>query len=256
MFEQKADSHIRGNGCRLCGLESENRKFDHTWSDAQRKKIAETCQERYGAARYLDSREGKEKILQIKSEPKFREKMRNIISSDEVQLKTKQTCIDRYGVDSPMQLQEILDKNSETKRRNHTWSTSKPEEKMYLILCNKFGEFDIVRQYKDKRYPFHCDFYVKSLDLFIELNATWLHGQHWFNADDDADVNLLEYWSSKIEDGHNFYKVAIDVWTVRDVKKRQTAIDNKLNYVVFWKTDLSDFMSWIDSDLLILNNIL
>ena len=31
VFEQKADSHIRGSGCRLCGLESENRNFDHTW---------------------------------------------------------------------------------------------------------------------------------------------------------------------------------------------------------------------------------
>ena len=29
VFEQKADSHIRGNGCRLCGLESENHNFPH-----------------------------------------------------------------------------------------------------------------------------------------------------------------------------------------------------------------------------------
>jgi len=58
VFEQKADSHIRGNGCRLCGFESENRK-GRTWSDEQKMKIAETCIERYGARRYLDSVEGK-----------------------------------------------------------------------------------------------------------------------------------------------------------------------------------------------------
>lgn len=36
VFEQKADSHIRGNGCRLCGLESVNRQFVRDWSPEQR----------------------------------------------------------------------------------------------------------------------------------------------------------------------------------------------------------------------------
>lgn len=54
VFEQKADSHIRGNGCRLCGLESENRNFPHDWSPEQREKIRQTCLERYGAERYLE----------------------------------------------------------------------------------------------------------------------------------------------------------------------------------------------------------
>lgn len=256
LFEQKADSHIRGCGCRLCGLQSENYIGVHNWTDEQREKIANTCQERYGASRYLDSDAGKKHISDVKSTPEFRKKMSDIISSDEVQGRMKSTCLNRYGVSSPMMLSEVVDKVGESKRINKTWSTSKPEENMYVILCDKFGKKDVVRQYKCKRYPFHCDFYIKSLDLFIELNATWLHGKHWFDSSNKDDIDTLQVFKQKIALGHRFYEVAIDVWTVRDVKKRQTAIDNNLNYVVFWKNDLSDFKEWLNTDKLVLNNIL
>lgn len=256
LFEQKADSHIRGCGCRLCGLESENHIGVHGWSDEQRQKTAETCQKRYGASRYLDSDVGKKHIENIKSNPEYRKKMHDIIVSDDVQEKTKLTCLKKYGVTSAMMLSETIDKVGESKRINKTWSTSQPEEDMYVLLCNKFGKDDIVRQYKCERYPFHCDFYIKSLDLFIELNATWLHGDHWFDSSDVDDIAMLHTFKQKLESGKRFYKVAIDVWTVRDVKKRQVAIDNHLNYVVFWKNDLSDFKEWLNADELVLNNIL
>lgn len=256
LFEQKADSHIRGCGCRFCGLESENHIGVHCWSDEQRQKISKTCQKRYGASRYLDSDVGKKHIEDIKSNPEYRKKMHDIIASDDVQEKTKLTCLRKYGVTSAMMLSETIDKVGESKRINKTWSTSQPEENMYVLLCNKFGKDDVVRQYKCDRYPFHCDFYIKSLDLFIELNATWLHSDHWFDSRDVDDIAMLHIFKQKLESGKRFYEVAIDVWTVRDVKKRQVAIDNHLNYVVFWKNDLSDFKEWLNADELVLNNIL
>lgn len=256
LFEQKADSHIRGCGCRLCGLESENHIGVHGWSDEQRQKTAKTCQERYGASRYLDSDVGKKHIENIKSNPEYRKKMHDIIASNYVQEKTKLTCLKKYGVTSAMMLSETIDKVGESKRINKTWSTSQPEEDMYVLLYNKFGKDDVVRQYKCERYPFHCDFYIQSLDLFIELNATWLHGCHWFDSNNKDDLDVLHIFEQKVKDGKHFYDVAINVWTVRDVKKRQVAIDNHLNYVVFWKNDLSDFKEWLNADELVLNNIL
>lgn len=256
LFEQKADSHIRGCGCRLCGLESENHIGVHGWSDEQRQKTAKTCQERYGTSRYLDSDVGKKHIENIKSNPEYRKKMHDIIVSNYVQEKTKLTCLKKYGVTSAMMLSETIDKVGESKRINKTWSTSQPEEDMYVLLYNKFGKDDVVRQYKCERYPFHCDFYIQSLDLFIELNATWLHGCHWFDSNNKDDLDVLHIFEQKVKDGKHFYDVAINVWTVRDVKKRQVAIDNHLNYVVFWKNDLSDFKEWLNADELVLNNIL
>lgn len=257
LFEQKADSHIRGCGCRLCGLESENRKGVHGWSEEQREKTANTCRERYGADRYLDSDVGREKIAKIKSGLEFRNKMSNIISSEEVQEKSRATSLLRYGVEFPVQMKSVQDKIYRTKKKNHTVNSSKSEIDMYNLLVFRFGDDDVEHQYgKDFRYPFVCDFHIKSLDLFIELNASWTHGGHWF-GDEDDDLDVLEKWWSKVYiNGSSYYRAAIETWTVRDVKKRKTAIENHLNYLVFWKNDLSDFKDWIESDVLTLNNIL
>lgn len=256
MFEQNPDSHLRGCGCKKCGNMSDAHKGVHNWSDEQRRKTAATCQARYGASRYLNSDEGKAKNALIRQDEAFRKKMRDIISSDDVQSRTKATCLEKYGVEWAMALPETVDKVHASKRANHSWNTSKPEEDMYVFLCRKFGETDVVRQYKDVvRYPFHCDFYVRSLDLFIELNATWLHGGMWFDASSAECISKLQAWQSQLSAGHRFYEVAIDVWTVRDVKKHNMALQNHLNYLVFWKNDLADFKDWLDSESPLLCNI-
>ncbi len=96
----------------------------------------------------------------------------------------KQTCIKKYGVENYTQTTEykklmselqptILEKINNTKRANGTFNTSKPEDAIYKILLDNFGEEDVIRQYRDEcRYPFNCDFYIRSLDLFIELNLS------------------------------------------------------------------------------------
>lgn len=254
-FLQKADSHIRGFGCKKCGNESENRKGKHNWSMEQYVKTAATCKMRYGATRYLDSSEGKTKLMLIRSDPKFRNKMREIISSDEVQSKMKSTSFKRYGVEFPTKTKAIQDKIYKTKKKNHTVNSSKSEEHMYALLVERFGKNDVDHQYKyDSRYPFVCDFYVKSLDLFIELNAHWSHGGHWFDSN-STDMQILSRWQVKAKNS-NYYQCAIDTWTIRDIEKRKMAVKNRLNYVVFWKNDLSDFIDWIESEPLVLNNIL
>ncbi len=248
LFTQKADSHIRGNGCRLCGLKSENHKGVHDWSDAQRAKTASTCIKRYGAPRFLDSQLGKEMISKIKSDPQFRGKMREIISSDEVQEKTRVTSLTRYGVEFPTRTKVVQDKIYQTKKKNHTVNSSKSEMRMYAMLTAKFGVDDVIHQHKaDLRYPFVCDFYVRSLDLFIELNAHWSHGSHWFSQCSELDLIKLEEWSVKAVSS-TYYREAIVTWTDRDVRKRKIAIENNLNYAVFWKNDLSDFKQWLETD--------
>lgn len=249
VFTQKADSHIRGCGCRLCGLQSEGRKNGiYTWSDERRAKTMATCLEKYGAVRFLDSQEGKDKIAKIKSDPAFRSKMHDIISSNEVQEKTKATSLQKYGVISPVQTKAVKDKIYMSKKKNHTVNSSKVEAKMYDLLVKRFGINDVIYQYKcNDVYPFICDFYIKSLNLFIELNAHWSHGKHWFDKTNLDDVATLAVWKEKAKNSA-YYRVAIRVWTEYDLLKRQTAVTNNLNYVVFWDNNLADFMQWLNSD--------
>ena len=129
----------------------------------------------------------------------------------------------------------------ESKRKNHTFNTSKPEEELYLYIKEKFPS--VVRQYKDKeRYPFCCDFYIPELDLFLELNGMWTHGEHAYNK--EKDKNKLIQWEEKSKNS-NFYKCAIKVWTIKDPEKRDCANRNHLNFKEVWS--LKEGKEFIDN---------
>ena len=92
-----------------------------------------------------------------------------------------------------------------------------------------------VRQYKSALYPFCCDFYLPAYDLYIEIQASWTHGGHPYDAEHDAEK--LEYWRSKHT---RYYDAAIETWIQRDVKKRETAKLNKLNYLEIFSNDAGE----------------
>ena len=149
------------------------------------------------------------------------------------------TCLQKYGVDSYTKteqyrqnyldnLKNYKEKEYNTKKKNNSFNISKPEDKSYAILKEYYP--DIVSQYKDNRYPFACDFYIPSLDLFIECNYHWTHGGKPYEGTED-DKQIVEKWKAK---GTKFYINAIQTWTVRDVNKRNIAKQNKLNYIEVW----------------------
>lgn len=135
------------------------------------------------------------------------------------------------------------EKTNAVKRLHHTFHVSKPENKAYELLCKKFGHENVQRQYSSEEYPFSCDFYIESYHLYVEMNLYVSHGFHWFDANNADDMAILKKWQAKAVDSALYAKM-IYVWTELDLRKRRTAQDNDLNYVVFWKNDLTDFMQW------------
>ena len=109
-----------------------------------------------------------------------------------------------------------------------------------------FGEDDVIQEYEpNERYPFFCDFYIKSRDMFIEVNIHWTHGEHWFDESDEKDIDRLN--KLKLKSSSKYYENAVKVWSERDVRKRLTAMKYTLNYVTFWDKSLEDFHSWVDA---------
>ena len=161
------------------------------------------------------------------------------LSSSIVREKIKRTVYDKYGVSNVAQSLDVQNKIQTTKRQNGTFNTSNSEDNLYNILCEVFGKDDVMRQYSSDLYPFSCDFYIKSRDMYIELNAHWSHGGHWYNAKNDNAV-LCEWIDKHTE----YYDNAVSVWSQKDVLKRQTAMKNKLNYIVFWDYKLRDASVW------------
>lgn len=152
--------------------------------------------------------------------------------------KNKQTKLERYN-DAYFNNNE---KNFETRRKNKTFNTSKFEKEYYEYLLTMYDKDDILTQYTDDRYvrqdgyKFRCDFYIKSLDLFIECNIHQGHGGHPFDPNNPDDLEKLNEWKSKQNKvgRKNQYWMYEKVWTKDDVEKQECARKNKLNYLMIY----------------------
>ncbi len=259
-------------------VEGRKRLHDVITSDDVSRKMIETCQERYGSDIWSKSEIGRQKLSEIMNSEDIkqkivdgyqrkygvdhymqteegREKARDNINSENRRKQIRESMFEKYGSytfvesDTFKSKVDIYQKKAcETKRKNGTFNSSKPELTLFALLKDVFGENNVISQYCDERYNFNCDFYIKPLDLFIELNASWTHGGHWFDENNYLDIEKLNTWiENSKKKGSKYYHKAIEVWTQRDVLKRQTAMDNNLNYLVFWKNDLSDARDWLQS---------
>lgn len=120
----------------------------------------------------------------------------------------------------------------ETKRKNKSFSTSSNEENLYQNLIKKFGEIDVERQYIDDRYPYACDFYIRSIDTFIELNLFPSHYKEPFNPDNAEHQRILE--ELKINPKNWLDTKIIEVWSIRDYNKICKAREENLNYLAIY----------------------
>lgn len=187
------------------------------------------------------------------------------MKSDIVKEKQRGSFIEKYGVDHPWKLHDVREKmkrtwgddspwksdivkaliqkrGNETKRKNGTFNKSKDEDLIYEKLCDKYGKENVVRQYSSELYPFKCDFYIITEDLYIEYNGSQYHCGHPFDKKDDK--KKLDELKQKAKDSprhllgkESQYDKMIYVWTDLDVRKRNIAKENNLNFIEVWDKD-------------------
>ena len=116
---------------------------------------------------------------------------------------------------------------------------SKIEQDVYKYLCSIFSKQNIqFNTIIDDRYPFHVDFYINSLDIFIEINAHYSHGKHPFGSDQNDQETLNKLIEKSKQDPKTQATNVILVWTKRDPLKIQTAKDNNLLYLPIWSNKI------------------
>lgn len=146
----------------------------------------------------------------------------------------------KYGAGNSVQVKDIRDRIFDTRRKNGTLNSSEGEDVLHEMLIDRFGADDVFRNVVvDSRYPYHVDFYIKSRDLFIELNGDKCHNDHWFDPTNERDLQILKSWQEnrdRIEASgkKSRYTKYINTWTISDVNKRNSAKQANLNYIVFW----------------------
>lgn len=246
--EKVLETKINRYGTKSPGMdklkETNITKYGHPYyfqTDEFKTASKNTCEERYGDPNYrnyqkhldtIKSRYGVNNVSEL-------DWVKDKISKSNTGKKRSPEYVAKMRADktgkhlSPEKLKIKLSKEYITKKLNNSFNTSKPEEELYKQLLKENVNKTIYRQYVDDRYPYRCDFYIKEDDLFIELNAHWVHGGHPFDPNSEADQHTLAEWKEKAKTS-KFYENAIVVWTQRDVEKLQTAKQNKLNYKVIY----------------------
>ena len=209
-----------------------------------REKSKQTCLEKYGVDNVFKTKKAQEKYRQtclnnwgVDHNWKIPGE-HDLTHTPEALEKKKLTSLKNWGTEHPHQCKKIIEKVNNTKRKNNSFNISKSEELSYELLKEKYP--DIIKQYKSELYPFVCDFYIPSLNLYIECNYHWTHGGHPFDENNKEDQLLLEKWKNK---NTKYYKGAIYTWTIRDVNKRNIAKQNNLNYIEFW--NINELKKWI-----------
>lgn len=242
----------------------------------------ETCRNKYGVVRASLLKEYQDKVKETNMK---RYGVEVPLQNKEINKKWHETCYLNFGTYSPLANKEIYDKAEETTykkygvycifntkenrekllsektkqkryetlRRNHTFNTSKIEETIYEKLIDIYGKNDILREYKDKdRYPYRCDFYIKSLDLFIEVQGYYTHGKEPYNPNSTKHQILVQKYKERY--GPNCQ--AITIWTIKDVEKRNKAKENNLKYLEIFHKDILKIKQDITILNLIINNFL
>lgn len=206
-------------------------------------KVKKTNLERYGVEYTGKSDKVKEKIRQTWNKNYG---VNHPWMTDKVKEKIRQTNLKRYGVENPSHTQHFKDKMVEkhdiiqqkqyiTKKQNQSFNISSVEEEFSNWLLS--NNINFIRQYRSEKYPFACDFYFPDKDLYMEIQGTWTHGHHPFDPTNQSDIDIVTEWKNK---NTKFYDNAINVWTVKDPLKRETAKKNNLNWTEVFSCDLND----------------
>ena len=229
-------------------------------SDIAKEKSKQTCLKKYGVEYSFQSENNKEKSKQtclkkygvdnIFKLPEVIKHAQSKCHTYEAKQKQKETCLKKYGVDNYAKTEEFKNKMNweeqkkkeyETKKKNNSFNKSKPENESYKLLKDKYP--NVEYQYRSELYPFACDFYIPELDLYIECNYHWTHGDHPFNENSLEDKEKLEVWKNK---NTKFYNNAINTWIIRDVNKRNKAKENNLNYIEFFT--ILELINWLNNN--------
>lgn len=214
-------------------------------------KAKEGCLEKYGVEYPLQNKEIRERGFDT-LEQKYG--VRNPLLSPEIQSQIKETCLEKYGTENfstsefgkeylrnNFREKNIQEKIYETKRKNKTFSGSKEEDKIYDVLLTIFSE--VKRYYRSEDYPFLCDFYIPSEDLYIECNFHWTHQDEPFIGSIEQ-LEKLKKLEEKAKSSE-YYETVIDTWTRRDVQKFNVVKENNLNFLAFYTVEECE--DWLNS---------
>ena len=119
---------------------------------------------------------------------------------------------------------ELLAKRKQSEKQNRKNSTkfcrTYLEQKIYDVLRVDFPSIQYDVKISDQ-YPYFVDFYIPEQELFIEIQGHPSHGKIPYNPSDKRSL----------QEAYALYGEWLRIYTIVDVEKYKTAVDNNLNFL-------------------------
>lgn len=220
-------------------LSAQNNTYRRTHEEAIRigKKSAETQQKNWANRSEIERTEWSEKQKVAHSTENFKQKISQINKDYNASLDSKAKQV-RNKKRSESAKKTWLENKEQLLANRHTtaalnrkqrkalglqYCRSNLEQKMYECLIEKYPDLKYDQKIDD-RYPFFVDFYIPSLDLFIEVNGHPSHGTLPYTSNNSRArqeaCNLQDAW--------------LNTYTKRDPEKLAIARQNNLNYIMLY----------------------
>lgn len=176
----------------------------YTKTDDYKRKVKETSLEKYG----VDS-PNKSDIIKRKKILSMINKYGFISNSctDESKNKLRETNLKKYGVEYPMQVIDFVERQQKNSKRINYYKDSlyyqSSYEKHFLDYISDMGMIDEIERgpsiryrYDDKEKLHFPDFYLKKLNLIIEIKS-----DYYYNKYLDKNISKME---KCIDIGYNY----------------------------------------------------
>jgi len=214
-------------------------------SEETHKLMKKTQLERYGYESCFNSPEFQKKIIEKYGTP-------YVSQSPVVREKIRKSYIENHGYENPFLDNEVRTKSFETAKKNSTLQKSKEEDEVYCIIQSVYT--DVIHHYRSSDFPFSVDFYIPSLEIYIEYQGSQFHNNRAYlnKPEDIEEAKELQKKSDqkRIEsntDKTNQYDGILYTWADLDVRKRNMAQEKKLNYLeIYSYKDKQDILNQIE----------
>lgn len=148
----------------------------------------------------------------------------------DIREKSVETCLERYGVRNVQQVAEINARSNDTflkrlEKRQKTlgvW-TSKAENRFYDRLLEYFTADDIIRQKRAAGHRSPIDFYIKTIETFVQFDGVYWHGldsplEEIAKLNTKHDIEIYERYYRDIEQCKWFVEKGLKLVRVTDVE--------------------------------------
>lgn len=112
----------------------------------------------------------------------------------------------------------------------------------HLKELSEYNNWNLQRNYISEEYPFVCDFYVSTCNLYIECQFEEQHGLHPYNFRNKKDNFLADEYKETRPDIYN-------TWVVEDTEKRRVVSEKRLHWIEIFQPDINILDILIDLEL-------